>query len=299
MATKQITTWAEFKTALTENITENTTYEIMNDIDASDTVVSSEITCANSNHYKIFQPASGAESVKINGITSYLAPLGVGGIIRMYQYTKLRFNNVHFPNLMLSSTYLFTGSSYNTCILQLNNCLVNGVIKCLCYRNGAAFTFTNCSVNLKCNALSNQITTFNNCWIHIEPLSETNEIITNPNITVNIGSNNYFEGVLKRTSGNIGSYSALLPALALNCVFNFDIILTNNPGGITISIADHNGQTSTIENSSLVNLSKIKNANGTTPTVTASTTGFPYLLTNEQMKSKTYIQGNTHFPLQG
>ena len=53
MAEKNITTWEQFKIALTESITEDTTYNIKNDLDASNDILTNDINCI-SPHKKNF-----------------------------------------------------------------------------------------------------------------------------------------------------------------------------------------------------------------------------------------------------
>ena len=67
MAEKDITTWEEFKNALTESITEDTTYNIKNDLDASNDILTNNIACISSNKNKVFY----GNGYKINGITAY------------------------------------------------------------------------------------------------------------------------------------------------------------------------------------------------------------------------------------
>lgn len=295
MATKQITTWDEFKTALTETITENTTYEIMNDIDASNIIIDRTITIPfNSSFTKTFQPATGIDSVKINGLTSYTSnvifTLTGGGASTQRCAT---FNNIHFSNIMCSSNTLFSGYYYsggNTYLF--NNCLFNGVVRQLCENTGTmnntGIRYTNihfdkCSFNIGCGRFcyngsnSGFYVYFSNCYIIFK-----NEIRSNQyyNLQARFSASDcYFGGEFETTATN--NPPTILNGVCTNCVFNVEITTPVTLTTFTVSTGQY----------CLINIDKI-------PSYYNRFTNC-YGLSDSQLKSKTYIQENTNFPLYG
>ena len=94
MIEKDITTWEEFKAALTENITEETTYNIKNDLDASNDILTKNIEFYGS-WTKIFN----GNGYKINGITAY----GNVTVFHTTNYTIAEFYDIKFTNFMVES----------------------------------------------------------------------------------------------------------------------------------------------------------------------------------------------------
>ena len=125
MVEKDITTWEQFKTALKESITEDTTYNIKNDLDASNDILTKDIICINSDKNKIFR----GNDYKINGITAY-------GNVTVFKSNQdlnhqFRFYNIKFTNFMVES-----GTFTNLCRSTHSssdgnnlfvNCFFNGV----------------------------------------------------------------------------------------------------------------------------------------------------------------------------
>lgn len=167
MATKQITTWAEFKTALTETITENTTYEIMNDIDVSDTPINSIITLAGATSSAHKTITSNGDTAKtINGITNYTNIECIFYLNNRY----ITFNNIHFSNFMLQGSALFANGFEPT---TFNSCYFNGLCQQLCkIKSGSSgaekdiVIFNRCSFNISIgNAFDGGYSSFRECYI--------------------------------------------------------------------------------------------------------------------------------------
>lgn len=295
MATVEITTWDEFVTALTETITEATTYEIMNDIDVSGEIIDSAITIPfNSSYEKIFQPTSTAENITINGITSYSSNvifiLTGGGTSSKRCAT---FNNIHFANIMCSNNILLRGDFYSgSNTYRFNNCLFNGVVKQLCENNNTmnntSIRYTNihfdkCSFNIACGRFCQSASYygyyvyFSNCYIIFQ-----NEIRSNQYYNLSgrfTASDCYFGGEFETTSTS--NPPAILNSLCTNCVFNVEITTPVTLDSFTTSTGEY----------CLINIDK-------TPSYYSVFTNC-YGLTDEQLQSRTYIQENTNFPLYG
>lgn len=285
MAEKNITTWEEFKNALTENITEDTTYNIKNDLDASNDILTNNIECI-SPHKKIFM----GNDYKINGITAY-------GKVTVFNTNQTldhdyRFYNIKFTNFMIESG-VFTNLCRNTYYADFEeysnlflNCFFNGVCKKFSdsiTSNRLAY-FNKCSFNIRCERFSDYRCTFNSCYIIIEPLQNNNSFSENSTIT-----NSYVEGIIKNT---FSSSSYLTPKFSGNNVFNCKVIITNYSDSTTYNVYAS-------DNPVLINKDRLLQSDGTTPiTKIASATNI-YFLSDEQLKNKDYIQQNTTFPLYG
>lgn len=293
MATKQITTWDEFKTALTETITENTTYEIMNDIDVSDEILTSSITCRELSGS--MQKIINGNGHKINGLTSYSS---------IYFFTtniRYTFNDLHFENMMNQNggflrQYGSHSSSDPYCVF--NRCFFSGLINYfatyITFQNGAVCEFNSCSFNLKCFHFQNAkfLLRFTNCYIILNPITQYCTLTDGSGPQCFFDATNcYIGGLLAWTwSGNseymIAEYTKNYNVF--NCIFK---------------IYGYSASTSRRLTSSdvvlLVNREKFQDQNGTSVTPTITHTNNVYLLTDSQLKSKTYIQQNTNFPLYG
>lgn len=301
MATVQITTWNEFKTALTETITENTTYEIMNDIDVSGEVLTSGINYV-LGYMKTFK--SGVDkNVNINGITSY-ATINIFYTNESANNSEyLRFEHVNFTNFMLQDATLFaprgeTGFDYH---IYLSNCFINGLCRRLVAFYGSTSTaypqsvyFNQCSLNVTLNPNDQYMFTwhveFNNCYIIF---NTTNSITGGYRMFQRTGrfTNCFIAGSLKSSGTDLLNpswYYSGSSRYSENNVINMELstVYTNS------IISAFGGSTGTTHKN-LCNSSKIT----LTGTATLATDG--YYLTDEQLKSKTYIQENTNFPLYG
>ena len=297
MATVQITTWEEFKTALTETITENTTYEIMNDIDASGEILQSTISIPTSQFIRTYNGNSHA----INGITSYA---NITGAISHNAYSAsgvsgydVIFNDIHFSNIQLSDTnggFFYCGSraassTYRS--TQFNGCLFSGQTRYWQYNyDGSYYTYAyynNCSFNMEVisnGGVGHDDAHFNNCYIivsYLRPITSRFAPEFN-NLT-----NCYIGGHITIGYNSSGSSYSICRTL-YNSVFNMDVDITITSGNVyiigTYSSAYYG----------LLNIGKITSAGATVPDVTNV-----YKLTDSQMKSKTYIHENTNFPLYG
>ena len=284
MIEKDITTWEQFKTALKESITEDTTYNIKNDLDASNDILTAGINCINSDKNKIFK----GNGYKINGITAY-------GDVTVFKTNQnlnyqFRFYNIKFTNFMVESG-IFTNLCRNTYYADFEeysdlfvNCFFNGVCRKFSesvVSNRLAY-FTKCSFNVRCTIFSSSNNTFDSCYIIITPLQNTNTF-NNESLLINC----YVEGVIK---SNFSSY--LTPRFSLNNVFNCKVIISNYSDSTTYKVYASNKPV-------LINKDKLLQSDGVTPITKIATADNVYFLTDEQLKNKDYIQQNTTFPLYG
>ena len=286
MAEKNITTWKEFKTALKESITEDTTYYIKNDLDASDDILTKNIHCVDSKHNKTFR----GNGYKINGITAY------GDVIVFYSNQdteyRFRFYDIKFTNFMVESG-TFTNLCRSTYYAEIEdygnlfvNCFFNGVCKnfsALVTSSRIAY-FNKCSFNVRCESFSNQLNTFDSCYIIITPLQNTNSFSEDSTIT-----NSYVEGIIKNT---FTSRKYLTPKFSGNNVFNCKVIVTNYSSSTTYKTYNSSDPV-------LINKDKLLQSDGVTPIANIASATNIYFLTDEQLKNKEYIQQNTTFPLYG
>lgn len=288
MIEKNITTWEEFKNALTENITEDTTYNIKNDLDATNDILTENIFCAYDNFKKIFK----GNDYKINGITSYgnvIVFSAYRGNPTEYNFRNYRFYNIKFTNFMIDSG-AFTNLCHNSSGADYNdlfvNCFFNGVCKTFVpaiNTNRVAY-FTKCSFNIRCEMFSSNYSTFDSCYISITPLQNTNSFDSNATLI-----NSYVEGVIKNT---FSSSTFLSPRFIGNNVFNCKVIITNYSASTTYKVY-------TSDKPVLVNKDRLLQSDGVTPIANIASANNIFFLTDEQMKNKIYIQQNTTFPLYG
>lgn len=286
MAEKNITTWEEFKNALTESITEDTTYNIKNDLDASNDILTNNIQCTDSDKNKIFR----GNGYKINGITAY------GNLTVFYtdqdNHFNYRFYDIKFTNFMIESG-IFTNLCRNTYYADFKeysdlfvNCFFNGVCKKFSdyiTSNRIAY-FTKCSFNVRCENFSDSRNTFDSCYIIIEPLQNTNSFNSDSTII-----NSYVEGVIKNTYTQL---YRLTPMFNGNNIFNCKVIITDYSDSITYETYNSSAPV-------LINKDRLLQSDGITPITKIATANNIYFLTDEQMKNKEYIQQNTTFPLYG
>ena len=287
MAKKDITTWEEFKTALKERITENTTYNIKNDLDATADILTQNIKCITGEMYsKIFK----GNGYKINGITAY------GNVIvfdsdQQYDY-NFRFYDINFTNFMVESgtlihlsRYSFT-SDFETYKDLFVNCFFNGVCKTFISSPISKRTsyFTKCSFNVRCENFSGSDVIFDTCYIVITPLQNTANFDSYATL-----KNCYVEGTIKH---NFSSSDFLTPQFNNNNVFNCKVIVTNYSDSVTYKVNVSNKPV-------LINKDKLLQSDGVTPIKNIASATNIYFLTDEQMRNKNYIQQNTTFPLYG
>lgn len=283
MIEKDITTWEEFKKALTESITEDTTYYIKNDLDASNDILTESINCITDNRKnKIFK----GNDYKINAITAY----GDVTVFNSNQnsHYRFRFYNIKFTNFMIDSgtfTNLCRSSKEEGTDLFVN-CFFNGICK-----NFSAYAtsnrlsyFTKCSFNVRCTRFSSSNNIFDFCYIIITPLQNTNTFNSEAEL-----KNCYVEGVIKSAFSS-GNY--LTPRFTLNNVFNCKVIITNYSDSTTYKVYGSNSPV-------LINKDKLLQSDGVTPITKIETATNVSFLTDEQLKNKEYIQQNTTFPLYG
>lgn len=302
MATKQITTWAEFKTALTETITENTTYEIMNDIDVSDEVLTGSINIVSNQFSKTI---NGGDH-KINGLTHYS---NFGVFNRAQPNVKIIFNNLYFSNFMLQTGYLFNFSREATSgyYTTFNNCYFSGLVNRLFSTgNSGNYIYTNfnrCSFNVQTNILlySTGECSFNNCYIVINPMEGTTSCILwgrGSNTYYPAMNNCYVTGSLYipyNTSDYIIGGTFWNDSSCYHNVFNVEIHITNYSASTTYYWTAGSPPDNRAE---LYNSEKIFDNAGNK--ITMGVRNNFYGLTDAQLKSKTAINQNApHFPLWG
>lgn len=286
MVEKDITTWEEFKKALTETITEDTTYNIKNDLDASNNILTNDINCIDSGKNKIFR----GNGYKINGITAY----GDVTVFNSNQNTnyQFRFYDIKFTNFMVESGIFIKlcRNSYYASVEQYRdlfvNCFFNGVCRMFSANvitNRIAY-FTKCSFNVRCTIFSSSNNSFDSCYIIITPLQNTNTFNSESTLI-----NCYVDGVIK---SNFSSSSYLTPRFSLNNVFNCKVIIQNYSESTTYKVYGS-------DSSVLINKDKLLQSDGVTPITKIATVNNVYFLTDEQLKNKNYIQENTTFPLYG
>ena len=280
MIEKDVTTWDEFKAALTEQITEETTYNIKNDLDASNDILTKNIEFYNG-AIKIFK----GNGYKINGITAY----GNVTVFHTTNYTIAQFYDIKFTNFMVESG-TFTNlsrSSYASNKFLFENCFFNGVCKVFIPEIGVQYlaNFNKCSFNVRCETFATDRSTFNSCYIVTTPLQETN--IFRSAIVINC----YIEGTIT-SEPTTSTSDYITPNFENNNVFNCKVIVKNyndsrtyylNPSGKAV----------------LLNKNKLLQNDGIKPIKNIADAENIYLLTDEQMKNKDYIQQNTTFPLYG
>lgn len=285
MAEKNITTWEEFKNALKESITEDTTYNIKNDLDASNDILTNSIICKSSKN-KIFK----GNGYKINGITAY------GNVIvfdsNLVTDHDFRFYDIKFTNFMVESggflslcrsTYHAEFEEYSDLFV---NCFFNGVCKYFTYSvdTERISYFTKCSFNIRCERFAGERCSFDSCYIIITPLQNTNSLSSNLTL-----KNSYVEGTIKNT---FSSSNYLTPKFSGNNVFNCKVIVTNYSSSTTYKTYNSSEPV-------LVNKDRLLQSDGATPIANVASATNIYFLTDEQMKNKEYIQQNTTFPLYG
>lgn len=289
MIEKDITTWEEFKTALTEGLSDNTTYNIKNDLDATSDILTENITCYTGVQYaKIFK----GNNYKINGITAYgnVTVFYIGNA-QQYDY-NFRFYDIKFTNFMIDAGIFCNlcrssnGSDYEVYKDLFVNCFFNGVCRSFMSRpvDKRLAYFTKCSFNIRCTYFVGTNVTLDSCYIVINPLQNTNAFGINSTLI-----NSYVEGVIKN---NFDETTSLTPHFNNNNVFNCKVIITNYSDSYTYEV-------NASDKPVLINKDRLLQSDGVTPIKNIASATNIYFLTDKQMKDKTYIQQNTTFPLYG
>lgn len=203
MATKQITTWAEFKTAFRATRTEATTLNITTDLDASDDILDSSLG-AGSGNYKLTIQGNGH---KINGLSSY------NNIYLIRGGSYIKFYNVHFSNIFCPTGGFTYGNGSSGNFYLFTECYFNGLVNIFCsgYSSSRYAAFNKCSFNIKMQYFTNSEYCWylNECYCIFNPKTEGgiciplnsssgslfNSAIYNEEITA--ANNNYFGGLLR------------------------------------------------------------------------------------------------------
>ena len=187
MIEKDVTTWEEFKTALTERITESTTYNIKNNLDASNDILTDNIECVTNSDYEKFFKGNGHT---INGITAY-------GDVTVFHTKQGQYYNFHLFDIKFTNFMIDSGTFTNLCHRGgelFNNCFFNGVCKYFLdsVTSGRIAYFYKCSLNIRCARLASNYATFSSCYINITPLQNSNSFNSSVSLV-----NSYIEGVIK------------------------------------------------------------------------------------------------------
>ena len=290
MTEKDVTTWEDFKNALTENITGDTKYNIKNDIDATQDILTDTIATASSSYKKIFN----GNSFKINGITTYSS-------IKIFKINDdVVFNDIQFSNIMAQDATLFF--SETNAIKEFNGCFINGLIKIFADvgLTSYKFRFYNCSFNVKISTFSNY-NSFTSCYIFVDLFMNTNILGT-----TNTFTNCYIDGILKNklinntaiehVGYNDDGYGSYPNTYSEANVFNCKVIVTNYDASYNYYGASRDNGGAVLNNSD-----KIYQSDGVTkiPTSQLKTRFDSQWLTDAQLKDKGYIQQNTDFPIYG
>lgn len=208
MATVEVNTWDELKTAIQTNWTENKIINIMSDIDVSDTILTARITKPN-NSYTL---TINGNSHKINGITSYSA-------ITLFALNNGSVNDLHFSNIAAAQA---TFSTCNGLRIDWNRCYVNGVLFRVC--NTRYDYYNSCSFNIKSFQISglesNDRTTFTNCYILYETFLTST---TYPGYLGGYFNNCYIGGKFDYSRTGEGSISDFFDVPLRSC-FNLEFI---------------------------------------------------------------------------
>lgn len=161
MATIEVNTWEELKSAIQNDWTENKIINIMSDIDVSGTILTAGLTKP-ANPYTI---TINGNNHKINGITSY-------STINLFTLSKASINDLHFSNIAaVQATFSATMGGVVSPQCTWNRCYVNGILKQICVSEHQHYS--NCSFNIKSYVISG-ITSdaeegfFENCYILYE-----------------------------------------------------------------------------------------------------------------------------------
>lgn len=156
MATIEVNTWNELKSAIQNDWTENKTINIMSDIDVSDTILTAGLTKPNNNYALTIN----GNNHKINGITSY-------STITLFALNNGSVNDLHFSNIAAAQA---TFSRCNGLRINWNRCYVNGVLLRVCNTNYDYYN--NCSFNIKSYTIAGSSYStqgiFTNCYILYE-----------------------------------------------------------------------------------------------------------------------------------
>ena len=307
MATVQITTWDEFKTALTETITEATTYEIMNDIDASNEIVTSAIAmvCNTDTSLSLTKTFNG-NGYKINGITSYSS---INIFISRYNFLRsqfITFNNLHFTNYMIENGALFApyGDTGYSNTFRFYRCFFNGFSNSFITRTTGGSTsnwpqqtvFDSCAFNIEVTSTAfNWMVNLSNCYIEIDnSRASSGGSFCYAQSEMN---NCYLSGTWK------SNWSYLLNGVSYsygsnyhyskNNVLNLELSTTETSSPVYLFSGINATSSSAAPN--LINGDKL----ALSSTQSLYNIAGQYQLTDAQLKSKAYIQENTSFPLYG
>jgi hypothetical protein len=279
MATIDVNTWDELKTAIQTGWTENKIINIMSDIDVSDTILTNGLTKP-LNEYTI---TINGNNHKINGITSYSS-------IYLFTLNRATINDLHFSNIAaVNATFSRTNGWYNTAEGQCkwNRCYINGVVRQICNAGYGSYVnyqyYSNCSFNIKsfCIAGNTQKTegSFTNCYI----LYET--FLTSTSYPTYLGGrfdNCYIGG--KFEYNRTGSTGDLISdTTPVRCCFNLEFI-NHATGSLTVYM------NATSSQYTLFNADKMTNP----PTTTYSFGNQMISLTDSEMKNPAVISARTN-----
>ena len=210
MATVEVNTWDELKSAIQNDWTENKTINVMSDIDVSDTILTAGITKPN-NSYTL---TINGNSHKINGITSY-------STTTLFALNNGSVNDLHFSNIAAVQA---TFSNCNGLRIDWNRCYVNGVLFRVC--NTRYDYYNNCSFNIKSYTIAGSSNstqgTFTNCYILYETFLTST---TYPTYLGGYFNNCYIGGKFEYNRTGSASTSDLISGtIPIRSCFNLEFI---------------------------------------------------------------------------
>jgi hypothetical protein len=285
MATIDVNTWDELKTAIQTDWTENKIINIMSDIDVSDTILTEGLTKPiDSYTYAI---TINGNSHKINGITSYSS-------IYLFTLNNATINDLHFSNIAAANaTFSRQGSRVvsEQYRCNWNRCYINGVMRRICYEGLTSSYYNyqyynNCSFNIKSGYIGGEAYgtegEFKNCYILYETfLTSANSY---PGYLGGRFNNCYIGGKFEYNRSGSASMSNLISnTIPVRCCFNLEFI-NHATGSLTVYM------NATSSQYTLFNADKMTNP----PTTTYSFENQMINLTDSEMKNPAVISARTN-----
>lgn len=302
MATIDVTTWAEFKTAYRATRTEETTINITTDLDASEDILNSSLG-AGSGSYRLTIQGNGH---KINGLSSY------NNIYLITGGSYIKFRNVHFSNIFCPIGGFTYGNGSSGNFYLFTECYFNGLVNIFCsgYSSSRYAAFDKCSFNIKMQYFTNvgYCWYLNECYCIFNPKTEGGICLPLDSSSggmfassmshqeLSAANNNYFAGTLRHssTSGTVYYFGGGSGAYLSN-VYNCEVHTPANVSGWYFHLPD----TGTTSVQSLYN--KEKCFAGETTTVKLPNSNVNMVgITDAGLKSATTIHAEApRFPLYG
>lgn len=281
MATVEVNTWDELKTAIQTDWTENKTINIMSDIDISDTILTAGITKP-LNSYTI---TINGNNHKINGITSYSS-------IYLFTLNRANVNDLHFSNISAAQArFSKTNGWYDQAEGQCNwnRCYINGILFRVCEYGYSDYSnyqyYRNCSFNIKSFTIGGSSYSTQGSFINCYILYET--FLTSTSYPTFIGGsfdNCYIGGKFEyNRTGSVAMSDLISASIPVRSCFNLEF-KNHATGSLTVYMNASSNQYT------LFNTDKM-----TTP----STTTYQFAnqmigLTDSEMKNPAVISERTN-----